>query len=64
MIRESSMSTKDSSEDTDTPFIDLTICPAYDVAYKDDMVEHYGLNKKHYRAHGVYFNKTYNPSNQ
>ena len=62
MIREHSMSTKDSSGDTDTPFIDLTICPAYDVAYKDDMVEHYGLNKKQYRAHGVYFNKTYNPS--
>ena len=63
MIREHSMSTQDSSEDTDTPFIDLTICPAYDVAYKEDLVEHYGLNKKQYRAHGVYFNKTYNQSN-
>ena len=40
--------------DIDAPFIDLTICPAYLSAYKDDVLNAYGMDKKEYRKKGVY----------
>ena len=55
MVRERVQSTADSAGDIDTPFIDLTICPAYDAAYKDDVLQHYGMDKNEYRNEGVYF---------
>ena len=56
MIREHSMSTRDSVGGTDSPFFDMTICPSYDYAYNNDALNYYGLNTTAYRSHGIYFN--------
>ena len=57
MIRERSLFTTDAVGDVDTPFIELTVCPAYDVAYKDEIIKTYGMDKSKYRKRGVYFNE-------
>ena len=38
----------------DIPFIDLTICPSYHSAYKDDVLKYYGIEKTKYRSKGAY----------
>ena len=53
MFRERIVSTTEAVGDNDTPFIDFTICPAYDAAYKDDVLNAYGTNKDQYRKKGV-----------
>ena len=57
MIRERIQPTERSDEDNDTPFIGLTVCPAYNSAYKEDVLEEYGLTKKEYRNSGDYLPK-------
>ena len=54
MIREKIQPTERSDEDNDTPFIGLTVCPAYNSAYKEDVLKQYGMNKKDYRQNGGY----------
>ena len=54
VIRERSQSTADAAGDVNTPFIDLTICPAYDSAYKDYVLEAHGIDKEKYRTKGIY----------
>ena len=38
----------------DIPFIDLTICPSYHSAYKNDVLKYYGIEKAKYRKTGTY----------
>ena len=60
-IRERVKSTADAVGDEHTPFIELTICPSYGSAYKEDILKFYGMDKENYRRKGVYFpsNHTY-----
>ena len=63
MTREQIRSTSDGETDPNLPFIDFIVCPHYDVAYKTDMIEMYGLDKNNYRRNGVYVpTKNYNSS--
>ena len=63
MTREQIRSTSDGETDKNLPFIDFIVCPHYDVAYKTDMIEMYGLNKNNYRRNGIYVpTKNYNYS--
>ena len=54
MVRERVISTKEATEDIDAAFIDLTICPDYHFAYKNDALLSYGLNKNQYRGQAAY----------
>ena len=54
VVRESVHSTSAAVGDINTPFIDLTICPTYYSAYKDDVLKVYGIDKKAYQRKGVY----------
>ena len=54
MVRERIQSTADAVGDINTPFVDLTICPTYTAAYKDDVLKAYGIKKKEYRHKAVY----------
>lgn len=48
------MSFTEASEDTDSPFIELTICPSYESAYREEVLNAYGMDKEKYRGKGVY----------
>ena len=54
MVRERVESTKDTIDDIDASFIDVTICPSYHSAYKDETLKSYGLSKEEYRRNAVY----------
>ena len=54
MTREKVRPTSGAINDTDFPFLALTICPLYSAAYDDDVVKEYGLDKYQYRAKGNY----------
>lgn len=54
MVRERRKSTAEAVGDIDTPFIDLTICPDYHAAYKENALKAYGMDKAEYRTKGVY----------
>ena len=54
MVRERVISTKEAMEDVDAEFIDLTICPDYHYAYKEEVLQSYGLNKEKYREQAMY----------
>ena len=60
-IRERVKSTADAAGDTSTPFVDLTICPAYESSYKEDVLRQYGMDKDKYRREGVYIPQNYTP---
>ena len=63
MVREQVRSTSVGANDTNLPFIDFIVCPHYDVAYKDDAMETYGLEKNEYRRRGAYMpTKNHNTS--
>ena len=63
MVREQVRATSEGAEDSSLPFIDFIVCPHYDVAYKTEKIEAYGLNKNDYRRNGVYVpTKNYNVS--
>ena len=44
-------------ENANVPFIDFTVCPAYESAYKEDVLKYYGLTKSDYRSKGVFYPK-------
>ena len=50
--------TSETNDNLEMPFIDFTICPAYESAYKDDRLKHYGLEKHQYRDKGMFYPKT------
>ena len=54
MVRERVESTKDIINDIDASFIDVTICPSYHSAYKEETLKSYGLSKEEYRRNAVY----------
>ena len=60
MIREKLVPTTDSANNVAVPFVALTVCADYSVAYKDDALQTYGLDKSMYRRKGVYVNLTSN----
>ena len=49
--------TTDTMENANVPFIDFTVCPAYESAYKEDVLKYYGLTKSDYRSKGVFYPK-------
>ena len=57
MVRERIQPTEDSNEDSETPFLSLTICPEYHAAYKEDVLQRYGLTKEDYRKKAHYMPK-------
>ena len=58
MIRERLLPSTNAAINEALPFVDMTICPEYSVAYKDALLEIYGLDKYMYRYKGVYLNIT------
>lgn len=54
IVREHIISTADVVEDINTQFLELTICPAYEHAYKDAFLKNYGMDKKALRSGGSY----------
>ena len=40
--------------DEDTPFIDLVVCPAFESAYKKDVIEYYGMDRYKYVNEGSF----------
>ena len=64
MIRERSVPTRNTSEHTNAPFIDFTICPSYEAAYKNGALQYYGIKKSDYRYRGVYFNNNVDSYNK
>ena len=47
--------TSDGVFDNDLPFIDLIICPSYEVAYNESKLEKYGLIRRNYRSEGIFY---------
>ena len=45
-VTEHVMYTTDTEKNIGKPFIDFTVCPAYESSYKEDILEYYGLEKK------------------
>ena len=37
------------------PFIDFTVCPAYESAYKEDVLKYYNLTIRDYRSQGIFY---------
>ena len=58
IVRERLRPTSDGVFDNDLPFIDIIICPSYEVAYNDSKLQKYGLTKRNYRSEGK-FHSTY-----
>ena len=54
VVREHVHPTSQSVVDNDIPFLELTICPEYEYAYKEDLLNSYGMNKRKYRS-GTFF---------
>ena len=48
-------STAEGSNDETMPFLDLIVCPRYDVAYKADVMANLGLTKSGYRRKGQFY---------
>ena len=48
-VREQVRATADGAMDKTMPFLDLIVCPRYDVAYKDDALKRFGITKSNYR---------------
>lgn len=41
-------------KDGSLPFVDLTVCPSFDFAFKKDVMNRYGLDSTKYRKEGEY----------
>ena len=50
VVREHEHPTSQSIGDHSTPFIDLTICPDYESAYKDANLKKHGMSRSKYRS--------------
>ena len=61
MIKEKIRLTSEGADDPSLPFLDLVVCPAYEVAYKHDMLKKYGLDRESYWQDGR-FNPSVNHS--
>ena len=53
-MREQIRSTNHVSEKGNLPFVELTVCPSYDFAFKEHMMTRYGLDSNKYRSEGKY----------
>ena len=53
-VTEQLRATAEGSNDETMPFLDLIVCPRYDVAYKGDVMESLGLTKSGYRRLGQF----------
>ena len=49
------MYTTDTENNDGKPFIDFTVCPAYESSYKKEILEYYGLQKSAYRDKGILY---------
>ena len=58
MIRERLLPTTDTANNVAVPFVAITICADFSVAYKDAALRTYGLDKYMYLYKGVYVNLT------
>ena len=47
--------TTDTMENPSVPFIEFTVCPAYESAYKGNVLNQYGLTKSEYRNKGMFY---------
>ena len=56
-VKERVQDTVEAITDPSVPFIELTICPAYGSAYKDNVLNSHGISKSGYRTHGQYFSQ-------
>ena len=54
-ITETVKYTTDTEDNVAVPFIDFTVCPAYESAYKEDVLQYYGLKKDDYRKNGIFY---------
>ena len=50
--------TSDTEDNLSVPFIDFTVCPSYESAYKDGILKEYGLEKDEYRNEGMFYPTT------
>ena len=60
-IRERIKFIADTVGDVSIPFVDLTICPAYEASYRNDILHEYGMNKRKYSREGAYIPRNYTP---
>ena len=58
MVREKVLNTKEIPAVGSLEFIDLSVCPEYNSAYKEKLFRDYGLDKENYRRKAEYFNKS------
>ena len=63
MIKERIRRTSEGAEDPTLPFLDLVVCPSFEVAYKMDVLQKYGMQHRDYVYNG-YFYPTQNNDNQ
>ena len=54
-ITETVKYTTDTYDNVDVPFIDFTVCPAYESAYKENVLQYYGLTTDDYRKNGIFY---------
>ena len=54
-VTESVKHTTDTENMDNVPFIDFTVCPAYESAYKEDVLQAHGLNINEYRSKGAFY---------
>ena len=54
IVREHIRHTADVVKDANLQFLELTICPGYRYAYKDDVLKRYGMDKRKFRKGGSY----------
>ena len=54
IVRERLRPTSDGVFDNDLPYIDLIICPSYEVAYNASKLQKYGLTRRSYRSEGTF----------
>lgn len=55
--------TSDGAFDIEVPFIDLIVCPSYEVAYNDSQLQSYGLTRRKYRSEGAFHSTNNNGRN-
>ena len=58
IVREQIRPSSDGAFDDTLPFLDFVICPAYQFAYKHDVLQDYGLDKVKFRNDGHFVPRT------
>ena len=54
IVKEQIRQSSDGADDVNVPFIDIIICPDYDLVFKKEALEHYNLDKSKYRSKGEF----------